>query len=1266
MGCDALIGAACSSASISAARMAMVTGTPQVSYASTSPKLSGNDFPYFARVVSSDSLMAVGLAEATRTQALLGFERVATIACTDAYCSAGMAAFEAAAFSQGITVVKSVSFENGQSNLSQPLAALRASRATVFVAIALPTDADPLLEQALDLGLAGPEFTWVGDTGLFEGLGSLADRGFPVDDFRGMVAMTSSVVPSVAYDGYASRKQARPSTLGNGTICDPAVDDEGHTLWSIDTGERGGAPLCFGADNQFPESVYAPNAYDAVYAVAYAVHSLVEDPNVEHIDGNALMAALLNVRFEGVTGNISFSTEPATLGDRAEGLVYDVMNVNASGAWVKLGTWSQERSFAGNGQTLTRPTSDNRKPPDLASDTLRIGVFCDHPASSDLYETCQHVLHAIERINDKSDGFYDDLLPDHTIFHSMVEVGSHDSGCGGEEAVRDRLRELHTSLNGVVAIIGPLCSDDVAAVTDVSWRTANNFSTAVLAPASTAASLADTGAFPNLLRLSSNDNHVVRGFVELASHLGWGHICVLHDDSRWGRSVRETFASTFDGIILNPNEAQFSKAAFDSGNVTGSDLLNQLEGCQIILLAAYPNAQRAVFAAAYNKKRLWGQGYAWLNAYPTEAALKNPDGSVNSSAVRGSEGVLGLIESSGNVSRPYRALWDEASSQRGCSDMGPQSRPFCDLDDDPGTYPDYTVQHVNAAIQLAVAADAVIRNGASPDDADALFAAMLSPDGTVAGLSGPLIFDDYGDRLGSLNVVNYRMLTSASGPGRRLSMSVLLPSSLLEFSIVGSYSTATSNLDLTDVGALTFSGGTTVVPQHSSPPPPPPPPSPPPEPLLNTGVIVTIVLLSAVVVWFAVREWRRRREREHERIRRQWLRYLSTGQPVQLEPLIGGNEYHLFLSHAWRSGQDAMRVMKERLLHMTPDLNQNGATDDLKIFLDVDDLQSGRGVAEVAISSHVIVFLSDGYLTRPNTVRELLRAMTLGKPILAVFDEHSSYMCKDALWAAVEAACSNFVKWELVDDLSAWGALTPSPFEIFAALTAQPLLWTRVPAFLDVTLRTCMTPLVQPRARQVVSQRTRGMLSPRQPKAFSPDALVVAMETMQRSGSDPTACLHSKLYTQAGVSFTWERLTSSKRYRVYASPHNAGALELTQELSRFLRHLGVELEVTSSFADLASSNHMLLYLDKNTWTVDDQRKDALAREVETAMDRRVHLLLAHETAPFEYQPDAPDRHAGVRFEDLLDCVDGATPLELLQRQVWEAHARTQARTHART
>ena len=247
-------------------------------------------------------------------------------------------------------------------------------------------------------------------------------------------------------------------------------------------------------------------------------------------------------------------------------------------------------------------------------------------------------------------------------------------------------------MNGVVATIGPFCSDDVAAVTAAEWRAGADISTVVLSPSSTAPILATVDAYPNLLRLSSNDKHITSALASLAELLEWQTICVLHDDSLWGRALMQSFTSAFEssgGTIPNDGTAEFSRVAFESGNLTGSNLLDQLEDCpsQIILLATYPDEQRAVFAAAYDERRLFGPGYAWLNAYPAESAFYNADGSVNTSAVLGSEGVLGVLESSGvwddsDLSLKYHALWDEVSSSQGCTDMSPQSRPFCDHDDD--------------------------------------------------------------------------------------------------------------------------------------------------------------------------------------------------------------------------------------------------------------------------------------------------------------------------------------------------------------------------------------------------------------------------------------------------------------------------------------------------------------------------------------------------------------------------------------------------------
>ena len=184
-----------------------------------------------------------------------------------------------------------------------------------------------------------------------------------------------------------------------------------------------------------------------------------------------------------------------------------------------------------------------------------------------------------------------------------------------------------------------------------------------------------------------------------------------------------------------------------------------------------------------------------------------------------------------------------------------------------------------------------------------------------------------------------------------------------------------------------------------------------------------------------------------------------------------------------------------------------------------------------------------------------------------------------------------------------------------------------------------MTPLVQPKA-PTLRPSADGKAN------LSPEALERAIEMMQ-TAAEPGAAASTRLYTRAGIGFTWQRLRAGESFRIYASPHNPGALELTQELSCLLQHLDIELEVTTSVADLTACSHMLLYLDKRTWTDDDQRIAALSSDVKAALAGRVHLLLVHESEPFEYMAGS---HAGVKFDDLFDCVDGATPIELLQRQ----------------
>ena len=89
------------------------------------------------------------------------------------------------------------------------------------------------------------------------------------------------------------------------------------------------------------------------------------------------------------------------------------------------------------------------------------------------------------------------------------------------------------------------------------------------------------------------------------------------------------------------------------------------------------------------------------------------------------------------------------------------------------------------------------------------------------------------------------------------------------------------------------------------------------------------------------------------------------------------NFFHLFLSHVWGTGQDQMRIVKQRVLEMLP-----GA----KVFLDVDDLKEGRGAEYVDRSNVVLVLVSRGYFDSVNCLRELIRAAFLKKPVTIMLE----------------------------------------------------------------------------------------------------------------------------------------------------------------------------------------------------------------------------------------------------------------------------------------
>ena len=106
-------------------------------------------------------------------------------------------------------------------------------------------------------------------------------------------------------------------------------DNDGFSyLWAQDQDHNASTPLACAGDTPTSDGNYDGYGYDAVFAVAHALHDLLEVQNRTAVVGSELLDTLITrVRFEGVTGLVDFydaSADPDRLyqGDRRVGLAY--------------------------------------------------------------------------------------------------------------------------------------------------------------------------------------------------------------------------------------------------------------------------------------------------------------------------------------------------------------------------------------------------------------------------------------------------------------------------------------------------------------------------------------------------------------------------------------------------------------------------------------------------------------------------------------------------------------------------------------------------------------------------------------------------------------------------------------------------------------------------------------------------------------------------------------------------------------------------------
>jgi len=304
------------------------------------------------------------------------------------------------------------------------------------------------------------------------------------------------------------------------------------------------------------------------------------------------------------------------------------------------------------------------------------------------------------------------------------------------------------------------------------------------------------------------------------------------------------------------------------------------------------------------------------------------------------------------------------------------------------------------------------------------------------------------------------------------------------------------------------------------------------------------------------------------------LHYVVDNSPAVMLPLEKGCQYHLYLSHLWKSGQDPIRIVKHLLRDMLPGV---------RAFLDVDDLAFGTGIQDLDHSLCVAIFLTAGYLESKNTMRELLRAVMMKKHIIVIMEPDEHELSREAIKASlVKNEQERYAKWKFDEEVKKWQEIDktgplPSHHVIFDAIFAHEVIeWNRNVHFQAVTTRLIASRLIEPRG----------------------DTYTPAELTHQR------------------IEHAIPKLVTPTKYHVYASPHNPGAADLMVEVALFRirgrRTVRGQLLITERREDISESDAILIYLTSKTWADPSGYSKEFAEDVKIAIDAGCRLILAHE------------------------------------------------------
>jgi hypothetical protein len=120
----------------------------------------------------------------------------------------------------------------------------------------------------------------------------------------------------------------------------------------------------------------------------------------------------------------------------------------------------------------------------------------------------------------------------------------------------------------------------------------------------------------------------------------------------------------------------------------------------------------------------------------------------------------------------------------------------------------------------------------------------------------------------------------------------------------------------------------------------------------------------------------------------------------------------------------------------------------------VDDLLEGRGAESVDASQVVLVLCTRGYCSSPNCMRELVRAVLLKKPIVALFEPEARKggLTQEQFRQQLMEAHAKCASWGLEAEVEGWEHAMPTAATLFQAVFEhEPIEWSRIGVRIDLS-----------------------------------------------------------------------------------------------------------------------------------------------------------------------------------------------------------------------